>query len=442
MKKEDKKRDPMPPPDATPEEIGEFWDTHDLTDYWDETQEVEIQVNLKSDQNQTQSDETKPDLPAITEDAANAELDIATENTASTGVDTVADLVSALSLPTWIARNASKAFRQLCSAAVEWPVAYFEGKAAETRARTEARLKIIRTNADQIAQQLKVNPEYVRRAGNKFAEKIIREQLNLDKISAIAANELKNREPDSLANLDTSGANEGQSAEPTNQESNGSEETTINDDWLNNFETEARQKSTKEMQLHFGRILAGKIRKPGSYSIKAVKLLSELEQDTAALFKKFCSACVVVGVLGTPNSEQVFDARVLSLGDSLGSNTLSRYGLGLDQLNILNEYSLITSGDIPLYDYNLVSLYDYNLCIEYEDNPVLLPFRHQGKYWILLPTSERDNNPEFKLSGVMLSRVGRELFHIVDQDPMPEYTEDLKKFFAGQKLQMVEVQNQ
>ena len=39
-----KKQDPMPPPDATPEEIGEFWDTHDLADYWDETYEVEIQV--------------------------------------------------------------------------------------------------------------------------------------------------------------------------------------------------------------------------------------------------------------------------------------------------------------------------------------------------------------------------------------------------------------
>ena len=43
----DKERDPMPPPDATPEEIGEFWDTHSLADYWDETQEVEVQVNLK-----------------------------------------------------------------------------------------------------------------------------------------------------------------------------------------------------------------------------------------------------------------------------------------------------------------------------------------------------------------------------------------------------------
>ena len=47
MKKESKDRDPMPLPDATPEEIGEFWDTHSLADYWDETHEVEFQENLK-----------------------------------------------------------------------------------------------------------------------------------------------------------------------------------------------------------------------------------------------------------------------------------------------------------------------------------------------------------------------------------------------------------
>lgn len=48
MKEKNKKRDPMPSPDATPEEIGEFWDTHSLADYWDETYEVEFQVNPKS----------------------------------------------------------------------------------------------------------------------------------------------------------------------------------------------------------------------------------------------------------------------------------------------------------------------------------------------------------------------------------------------------------
>ena len=58
MEDKDKKRDSMPSPDATPEEIGEFWDTHSLADYWDETHEVEVQVNLKSRQDLS-SDETE-----------------------------------------------------------------------------------------------------------------------------------------------------------------------------------------------------------------------------------------------------------------------------------------------------------------------------------------------------------------------------------------------
>ena len=46
----------MPPPEATLEEIGGFWDTHSLADYWDETQEVEIQVNLKPQQKRKQGE--------------------------------------------------------------------------------------------------------------------------------------------------------------------------------------------------------------------------------------------------------------------------------------------------------------------------------------------------------------------------------------------------
>ena len=51
-----KSQDPIPPRDATPEEIGDFWDTHSLADYWDKTHEVEFQVNLKSKLNQTVSE--------------------------------------------------------------------------------------------------------------------------------------------------------------------------------------------------------------------------------------------------------------------------------------------------------------------------------------------------------------------------------------------------
>ena len=61
MKDKNKNRDPMPPPDATPEEIGEFWDTHSLDDYWDETHEVEFQVNLKSRQDSSPDEDEAAD---------------------------------------------------------------------------------------------------------------------------------------------------------------------------------------------------------------------------------------------------------------------------------------------------------------------------------------------------------------------------------------------
>ena len=373
-------------------------------------------------------DETKPNLPATTEDETNTDLDVVPEDTAGNVLEVVTNFISGLDSSTWLGRNASKAFGKLCFAPSKWYDAYFEGKAAETRAESEGRVKIREEITAQIVQDIKVDPEYARRAGHKFAEKIIGEQVNLDKISAIAANELKNSESSNPTNPDTSEPDKEQSTDSTNQDVNSGGEKEINDDWLNNFENEARSKSTKEMQHRFGRVLAGEIEKPGSYSIKAVKLLGELDQNTANLFKKLCSACVV---FGTADSEHIIDIRVPSLGGSAGSNTLSKYGLGFDKLNLLNEYDLIIS------DYN--SYFNYNLCILNKDDPIIVPFQHQEKHWILLSTPERDNTPEFRLSGVMLSRVGRELFRIVDQDPMPEYTEDLKKYFAGQNLQMVEV---
>ena len=418
MDKKDKKQDSMPPSNATPEEIGEFWDTHSLADYWDETHEVGFQVDLKSEQNLTLSDETKSDLPTITEDASNPVLDVVT------------DLALDSTIPAPIRRNMFKAFDRLCSAFIDVPVGALERRSTEKRSESEARIKIREEITAQIVQQMKVDPEYAWRAEHKFAEKIIGEQINLDKTAAIAADELKNGQPDNSTNQSTSESNKEQSTGSTDEGRDSSEGKTISDVWINIFETEARPQSTEEGQLLFGRILAGEIRNPGSYSILTLKTLGELDQNIATLFKKLCSACVVLGI---QNNEHIIDARVPSLGGDAGSNALEKYGLGFDQLSILNEYDLIIS------DYN--SWRDYNLCITNQNNPILLPFQHQGKHWILLPLSERDNKPEFRLSGVMLSHVGRELLRIVNQDPMEQYTEDLKKFFAGQNLQMVETPN-
>jgi hypothetical protein len=239
------------------------------------------------------------------------------------GLDIITDAISGVSIPKPIKQNAFKAFDRLCSAAVEFPAAYFEGIVAEKRAESAARVKLIETNATQIARQMEVDPEYARVAVRKFGQKIIREQVNLDLVSEEAAKHLT----------------------ASSQQSDASQEAVgeIDDDWLNHFEKEASQRSAEDMQRLFGRILAGEIRRPSSFSIKAIKIMGELDKDAAELFKRFCSACIVQRI---PQVGQILDARVPSLGGNAGSNALQKYGFNFNHLNILHEYGLIIS------DYN------------------------------------------------------------------------------------------
>ena len=44
-KNKEKTIDPIPENFASIEEAAEFWDTHSLADYWDQTHEVEIEVH-------------------------------------------------------------------------------------------------------------------------------------------------------------------------------------------------------------------------------------------------------------------------------------------------------------------------------------------------------------------------------------------------------------
>lgn len=361
------------------------------------------------------SDETKPDLPVTTEDTPNTTL------------DAVTDLALDSTIPAPIRRNVLKALDRLGSALIDIPVGALERRSAEKRSESEARIKITEAINTQIIQQLKVDPEFPQRASNTFAKKILREQYNLEKILGIATDILRQTKTDNTTNENTSEQNKEQVTDPTNHSEDTNEEKIIDDDWFNVFEKEGSQKSSEEVQHRFARVLAGEIEKPGSYSIKAVKILGELDRRTAALFQKLCSACVILGVSGGGYS---IDARVPSLGGDAGFNALGKYGLSFDRLNTLNEYGLI----VP--DYN--SWFPYDCCIAKKNDFRLQIFQHQGRYWVLLPMSGWNEDQAFTLSGVALSDAGRELLNVVDRRSIPRYTEDLKKFFAEQKLKMVE----
>lgn len=63
-------------------------------------------------------------------------------------------------------------------------------------------------------------------------------------------------------------------------------------DWLNYFADIAAQKSDPEMQLLMGKILAGEIRKPGSFSPMTINALSTLTTSIAQKFEQLCSVSV------------------------------------------------------------------------------------------------------------------------------------------------------
>ena len=78
----------------------------------------------------------------------------------------------------------------MCSAVIDIPVA-LTGKADEIRAETAARIKLTDVSAAQIAEQMQTDPEYARVAVQKFGQRVLREQVNLDMISQRTAIDYK-----------------------------------------------------------------------------------------------------------------------------------------------------------------------------------------------------------------------------------------------------------
>jgi Protein of unknown function (DUF2806) len=342
---------------------------------------------------------------------ASTELDDLSGGMLTSAGDLLTDLVTGSSIPAPIRKNAFKAFGQLCSAAIDIPVAYLEGFATEKRAETQVRVKLIATSGDQIASQINVDPKFADAAAKRYSQKIVREQINLDKVSEIAVQQIHQNLIESA------------SASTPNQIT---EVAIINEDWLNNFEKEASQKSTEEMQFLFGKILAGEIQQPSSFSIKTVKLLAGIDNNVAILFRQLCSLCLSLKV-----GNKFLDARVVSINGDAGSNSLKSYGLQFDNLNILHEYGLI----IP--DYN--SYQDYQICIVKKNDPAILPFLYQNRKYVLNTSNERVSNQELRLNGVKLSRSGIELLNIIDIEPSESYSTALTEYFALQNLQMMEI---
>ena len=209
------------------------------------------------------------------------------------------------------------------------------------------------------------------------------------------------------------------------------QEHEVDHDWTARFFNDVQDVSSEEMQKLWGKVLAGEVERPGSTSIKTLAILKNLDKSVATLFGKICSICVSI----RPDGNSFMDARVPSLGGNAANNALKDYNLGFGNLNVLNEHGLVIS------DYN--SWYDIRAAIGIaaggtRPSLVRIPFYFQGKYWVLVPTTQRDSGKEFRLSGVALTKSGQELSRVVELRAADQYAQALQDYFEKDSLRMTE----
>lgn len=176
-------------------------------------------------------------------------------------------------IPKALIPTSVKALDRLVGAAVDIPVAWLAQKKAHIDAQTLSFSLVEKAIADAAADLAGGDPETVQNAINTLVRKSYRKQTNRQSVAVAMVEDLR------------AGAGENEQ-----EHTSTTPPPELDEDWLNFFERYAEDASTERMQNLWGRVLAGEIRKPGRYSLRTLRFLSEFSQADGLSFAEFCTS--------------------------------------------------------------------------------------------------------------------------------------------------------
>lgn len=151
--------------------------------------------------------------------------------------------------------------------------------------------------------------ELVQRAQNRFLFQEMKKQQNIESVIAVAYSELE----------DTTSVND----------------TPVDSDWIGAFFDSVSNVSTEQMQVLWGKLLAGEVQHPGSFSLRTLNVLKNLTQNEANIFKE-----IAPFVLRCPGDEENTYEDYFLLANN-GDKILEKYGIPFVKIMRLNEAGLI-----------------------------------------------------------------------------------------------------
>jgi len=186
-------------------------------------------------------------------------------------------------------------------------------------------------------------------------------------------------------------------------------EKPIDQDWMNRFINVTQDVSEEQMQEVWGKVLAGEVNKPGSFSVRTMELLKNLSKEEAELFRQYVQFRVKVDndyFYVFPNSICDFGAGCRRWSDSI----------------LLRELRLVQSG---IYTITYVCPENKPLKFQYCDQN----FRLYGA----------KANTELNIDCFPFTSSGMELSKLIEIMPIPGYFECLKKDITAKGFNCTDV---
>lgn len=215
--------------------------------------------------------------------------------------------------------------------------------------------------------------ELAQRASSRMAFQELTKQQNIDNIVYNAREELKN-----IKNV---------SEEP------------VEKDWVFRFFNSVENISNEDLQKIWGRILAGEIKTPNSYSYRALEVLKNMTPKEIEVFQKFISICVTDEYYYFISSNQ---------------EILKKYNLDFTDLLLLEECGLLSV---------------QSLSCTHQINDEKRNFIKNDSFLSFISTNKKEIK-EISFSIYILNKTGIQLLNAISTKRESEYVIDFLKILA------------
>lgn len=211
-----------------------------------------------------------------------------------------------------------------------------------------------------------INNEEIKNIVTSEVERLIKERDNILKIADIAYDELENSKKEIKESID--------------------------DDWQANFFEKGRKIYREDLQFIFGKILAGEIKQPGTFSKRLLNILSSISQTEAETFNTIASLVL---------KNQKGKCFIVS-----DEEILKKFSIDIEKIIGLEEAGLINTELLTINGY------------AYEYGSYLIKFKNETKLHIYMLTSS-----------------GCELMNIINQTFYEDYINAIQEKYNLQDLE-------